>query len=633
MTNRLRFWVVGGVVLVLAIAVILRLGYAGVNSFASDEARLSVLALETIREGKLATNGISSSTGARNLPASVYAFVIPYALSTDPLLATQWVGVWSVIAVVGVMILGWRVWGAWGGVLAGLVLACAPFAVFFSRNIWTQNFLAPIAVLWWGFVILAHIQTGKWRWLGIGGACFLGGIAFQIHAAGIVLVLLTAYAFVRERWWRELVVVIVAGLLAFLPLVPFLHQAWCCTPELITEYTQTLGQGERQLTGDALRFSAQIGVNYGWQYLALGDEDILAQNEPLAWGVALVLIIGTLGTLRQSTHLNSEQRRILEYGALLVIVPIIFFSYQSAPMRLHYLLMALPVFALVMTGVLFVVRARWWRIISGIVIMGMCAVWAGQALLSLSILNTRLVPNGIGMTLQVVRDTAQQLPTDHPIIVLTQSDDVSTRGEPATWTVLLYNTPHRILGGWTTLLLPATPALLFTDVNGMPAWEEVQVAGLAENAQTIQIFEQAPPSTYVEYNGQTLQGYTWLDQPIRFASGLELVAWRSREISGRLRISTVYRVVELAPATSIQQFTHLRTADTLEGAPPFTADISLGASHWQVGDTLIGIADFLTYDSTTEYWLDIGQYELNSLIRYPRLDEGDSVRLGGFRLR
>jgi hypothetical protein len=239
--------------------------------------------------------------------------------------------------------------------------------------------------------------------------------------------------------------------------------------------------------------------------------------------------------------------------------------------------------------------------------------------------------NGMSTSLEVVRETADSLPKDKPIMVLTQSDDVTSRGEPATWAVLLWDTPHRIVGGWTTLMLPDTPATLFTDVNGMPAWEEVQAAGLARDEQTIQILESSPPAYFVAYNGEPLQGYTALESPTVFSNGLELVAWRSRVISGRLRISTVYRVTGNPPQATIQQFTHLRTADTLDGPPPLTADIPLSAQNWRAGDTIIGIADFLEYQTGIDYWLDIGQYDLATGVRFTHA-EGDSIRLGPFEV-
>lgn len=624
-------WV--AIICVFVLAGVLRLGYPGVNAFASDEARVSLSALQMARDGQLATVGISSSSGARNFPASIYAFVLPYGLSTDPLVATQWVGAWSLGAVVGVWWLARRAWGAIAALVAALFIATAPFAVFFSRNIWTQNFLVPLATFWLVCAMLALTSRGRWRLFGIGGAVFLGGLAFQIHAAGIVLIPATLWLIARDGWWRQGFVILAGGVMALILLMPFLYEAHCCHPELISEYSQALGQGQRVGSAAALQFTAQIGVNYGWHYLALGDGDTMARVVPLAVVAAALLLSGMAGFTRTAVQNPAPaSHKLVELSLVLLSLPIAFFSFQSAPVRLHYLLPTLPALALLAGCAVNLFSHRVWQ---GMVISAATAlalIWSAQIVTSLSILDRQLVTNGMGIPLAVVRDTAHALPKDKPIIVLTQSDDVTTRGEPATWAVLLWDTPHRVVSGWTTLILPHTPTTLFSDVNGMPAWEEIEAAGLAADAYTIQSFEQAPPGNYVTYDAQPLTGYTALEAPIQFSSGLSLVAWRARVISGRLRISTVYRVTAEPPPGTLQQFTHLRTADTLTGAPPATADISLSAQQWQVGDTLIGIADFLQYDAAAEYWLDIGQYDLATGVRSVRVDGGDTLRLGAFTL-
>jgi hypothetical protein len=619
---------------VLILAAVLRLGYVGVNPFGSDEARVSLLALKMARQGEIAINGISSSTGARNLPASIYAFVPPYALSTDPIIATQWVGLWSLLVVFGMWWVARKAWGSLPALIAALFMATSPFNVFFSRNIWTQNFLAPMATVWLICAYIAMTSSGRRRLWAIGGAVFLSGLAFQIHAAGIALIPATLWLIVRDGWWRKWWVVLISGAAAFLFLIPFLHEAACCHPELITEYTQTLGQGQRELNANALQFTAQIAISYGWHYLALGDNDTVARVVPVAMLAGLLLLIGIAGFVRKvmQDH-DSTSRKLIELVLLLLLVPILFFSYQNAPVRLHYLLTTLPALALLAGCGVFLVQKPIWRVIVTIGAIGLSIIWAGQVLYSLSLLDNQPMPNGMSTSLEVVRDIADELPKDRPIVVLTQSDDVTSRGEPATWATLLWNTPHRIIGGWTTLILPDSPATLFTDVNGMPAWEEVQAAGLADDEQTIQVLPNTPPSYFVSYNGEPLQGYTTLESPIHFSSGLELVAWRYRVISGRLRISTVYRVTEPVPQAAVQQFTHLRTAETLEGPPPHTADISLSAQNWRVGDTVIGIADFLDFETGVDYWLDLGQYDLATGVRYSRADEGDSLRIGPFTVR
>ena len=77
--------------LILLLAAGLRLGWAGVNSFGLDEARLSLIALDMARGGQFAQVGMPSSVGVPNLPAAAWVFSLPYLVSPDPLIATQFV--------------------------------------------------------------------------------------------------------------------------------------------------------------------------------------------------------------------------------------------------------------------------------------------------------------------------------------------------------------------------------------------------------------------------------------------------------------------------------------------------------------------------------------------------------------
>ena len=73
---------------VLLLAAGLRFGWPGVNSFAYDEARLSLISLRMARGGEFATLGMPSSARVPNLPAAAWVFALPYAVSPDPLVAT-----------------------------------------------------------------------------------------------------------------------------------------------------------------------------------------------------------------------------------------------------------------------------------------------------------------------------------------------------------------------------------------------------------------------------------------------------------------------------------------------------------------------------------------------------------------
>src|SRR5258707_11779408 len=78
---------------IVIVAALLRLGWAGTNSFAYDESTLSLLALRMVRGGQFASLGMVSSAGVPNPPAAVWIMGLPYLFSTDRLLATQFIGV------------------------------------------------------------------------------------------------------------------------------------------------------------------------------------------------------------------------------------------------------------------------------------------------------------------------------------------------------------------------------------------------------------------------------------------------------------------------------------------------------------------------------------------------------------
>lgn len=635
--NRSLEWI--AVLAVFALAYVLRLGYTGVNAFASDEARLSVMALEMARSGNLAEVGIASSASLRNLPASVYVFVPPYIVNPDPLFATQYMG-W--ISWGAVVLLWWtvrRTWGAWTAWGTAFIFAVMPFNVFFSRNIWAQNWLAPLTVVW--LFAMSWAASGRHgRLMAVMLGTIVAGITFQIHLAGVGLGLAHVVAtlrFGRPSWLLPLVVGSIIGLL---PLVPFVNHALCCAPEVRAEYEGVLNgvRNDRTVWSDvALRYNLQLALNQDWDYLATGEEALAqALQDTASIGIVLLYVLGASVFFRIIILLNRSRSALAELGLYVTLSTLFLFSVDraSAPTRLHYLLASLPALALLAGASLAALRPNGGRVFVLVIMIAVGGMWAYQVNSSLRLLDKQLVANGLGMPLKAMRDLAIALPEGHEVVMHTQSDDIQTRGEPATWRVLLWERPHRIIDGWTTLLLPSTTVLLMTDVNGMPAWEEAEFAGIARDVVTLQTMENSPPATYTLYEGGVPTGYLPIEPPVRFSNGLELVAWQQRVISGRLRISTVYRVLDVIGGLDTpRQFTHLRTTRTLEGAPLGGADIPLAYGAWRVGDTVIGIADFLEFERSVSYWVDIGHYSLGTGERFQREDgRGDSVRIGAFTL-
>src|SRR5258708_31453754 len=221
---------------IVIVAALLRLGWAGTNSFAYDESTLSLLALRMVRGGQFASLGMVSSVGLPNPPAAVWIMGLPYLFSTDPLVATQFIGVLSLGTVLGVWALARQLWGGVAAFSAALFLATSPQAVVFARNIWSQDMLIPLSLLW-GFAAYRAVMNERARWA-VSLNVFLAGFIFHVHPAGPCLALRAGVVLLYCRWWRgRLVAILIGAALALLALLPY----------LITLVNQNLLQSYAQL--------------------------------------------------------------------------------------------------------------------------------------------------------------------------------------------------------------------------------------------------------------------------------------------------------------------------------------------------------------------------------------------------
>lgn len=616
-----------GLALVLLLAAGLRFGFPGVNSFAFDEARLSLISLAMARAGVWAQFGMPSSAGVPNPPGAAWLFVLPYAFSSDPALATAFVGMLSLVTIAGVWWLARQQWGAWAGLTAALFLAASPYSVLYARNIWAQNLLPLLALLWaW---TAYHSLTGGRRW-SLVAHIFLAGFIFQVHLAGAALALGTAYFFFRFGWYRQIRWVALGGLLALLALLPFIS-GLLTQPEVAARFGGALRQPP-QFDLVAVRNLLAMALGINWEFLAGGDLTGNTSEPAVMAAIAFLLLAGVIVLARGWQRGEARERRIFaELIFVWLLATPLFFMRHSTPVFPHYLLGALPAAALLVSGSTHLLSTRSWRITVTIVLLALAFYWSGQIERSLALAGRYEAPNGLGTPLGILRSAAYGLPDDVPALLFTHGDDPNSDGEAAIFSVLWWDRPHRISDGESLLILPPEPAWLMATLSPFPAWEELRAGGLAPDAAILRFprREGAAPFVAVRYDGTSLPTAFTLVEPVRFASGAQLEAWRVRRIGQRLRVSTLWRVVDAPPAATIQQFHHLRTSDRLQGEPFMGADVPLSVHQWRRGDYLVVMGDFFDVPAG-DYWVDIGHYTLPDVTRLLRADGGDHVRLGAF---
>ncbi len=621
---------------VLFLAGVLRLGWPGVNSFGYDEARLSLLALQMARGGDVARMGLPSSTGVPNLPAAVWLMAVPFRLSADPLLASLAIGLAGVLAVLGTWWLAREAWGPWAGLTAAALLAASPFAALYSRAIWAQDLLAPLAVLW---AVAAALGIGRHKAWALALHIFIAGLALQVHYAGIVLLPATAWLFVRFRLWRRWRPVLAGAAPATLAALPFayaLHRA----PDVRAAFMRLL-QLPAQVDATALRKLAEMGAGTHWEWLLLGE----GWTWPQALARALTgasVVVGALIVVGLTALLWQALRRLRSPDAspravLAALVPVwaaaapLVFLRHSTPAHHQYQLPALPALFLAAgaaTGL--ARRPGWGPALTALALVASLAQTVPVAQ-GLGVVAARLTPGGIGTPLLWPQAAARTLTDGRPIVVHSHGDDPATGGDAAGFDVLLWGYPHRIADGRSVLLIPEGPAHLFFTFADLPAWSEAAACGLDGETQVLPRREGEPPYLALTVSGVDLENLQPAG-PVALANGAELQGWRVRMVDGRLRVTTCWRIVGPLVPGDYHQFNHLR--NTAGDQPVAVSDAPLSSQAWQVGDTLIAWADFDRPAASGPYWIDVGMYTWPDVQRTPVLgrpgDPLSPIRLGLF---
>lgn len=629
-------------ILVLMLAAVLRFGFFGVNTFAFDEARLSLIALRTARAGEFATVGMPSSAGVPNMPAAAWVFALPYAITPNPALATATVSLFALLAVFGVWRLA-RPWGRRAAFVAALFVAAHPFAVLYGRSIWAQNLLVPLAVLWL-MAAVGSIQHGPRRNLWAGVFAFISGFALQVHFAGAALALAAIYAGLRWRLWRQWPGLLVGGGLAIACALPFM-----LTPGALSGLLATAG-GASTIDAAAWRDAARLLAGWDWAFLLHGEAELpLARLTPgmvrAGLGAVLVLFVGLMGLFGAAALLKLEpaappdtaptspapmpRSPLLELALVLLLAAPVLFTRHSTPVFIHYLLTMLPGAALMLGWLARDGAPALLRRLTTALVVFVALVWSAGMLRAFAYTGHTLTPNGMPTPLRTLQAAAAA--PAMPVVYHTFGNDPNFEGEPAIFSVLWWGDEARIIDGRTVLVLPPYPASLMFTERAFPAWEDMRESDLLGDAVQVPRREGAPAWELAPYDGETAPaGFTLLDAPVAFEHGGVLRGWRVYEVGPRTRVSTLWA----APGPiggSVQQFHHLRTDETPDGPPAFGADVSVRGAHWRSGDTVIVMGDFIELPRGVEYTLEVGQYTLPDVVRIPN-SQGDVVRLGPFRL-
>ena len=184
---------------ILGLAVWLRWNRLDYVEFGRDQAWAIDGAYRWIFEGKFPLHGLVASVGALNGPMEVYLLGLPVALSTDPRVATAFVGLLQTLAILATYLLCSRYFGRVAGLIAALLYATNPWALQYARKIWTPDMLPLFTVLFFSALFAVVVDRRRYQ---ITFACLWLAVLLLIHISSIGYALLLALVVVV--FWSRL---------------------------------------------------------------------------------------------------------------------------------------------------------------------------------------------------------------------------------------------------------------------------------------------------------------------------------------------------------------------------------------------------------------------------------------------
>lgn len=467
--NRIRRNDLLTLLIVLFAAALVRLAAPGIIEYKLDEAWLTRLAREFVGGGPLPLLGMPSSVGVPNPPASVYVLALPFALTSNPLIVTLFIAVLNIVGVDLLWLIAHRYVGRTVALVAGLMYALSPWAVFYSRKIWAQDVHTPFVLAALLLGLFGFVEGKRWAQV----VCLpLLVFALQIHfAAWALLPLFLWFLWVgRKRLWGPGVVLSVV--LAALTLVPYAAGM----AQLAEQNPDRLPSGlpvraAPQISDAGLRIVGELTTGIGLTE-ELAHDDAPALRAAVPAQPAFWALLGVAAALGLVIVWLPRYRPLAGLIVLWVALPVGVFLVEWTGVYYHYFIATIPALCLLVGVALdWLSRRLPGQPLSGTIILTVFAAilltqfiwWRGvMRYVSLNPVESYGTPLG---ALMPVRDA---LINEAHTVLVSDSAALDYSREPAIWHAMLTGDGRcfQAVSGADVLVFPPNPFSVLVAPNG-----------------------------------------------------------------------------------------------------------------------------------------------------------------------
>ncbi len=468
---------------IFIIAAVLRLSNVEIAHFWYDQARSAQYSWDIAREGIFPSHLYRLSGGIVNFPLAAYLLAPAYLISTH----IHALILWNIGLNLGALALCWlfarRYWGWQAAAAATLLLATAPWDVFYAHRLWT-NSLMPFFVMLWAFSSAFAYHERRARWWAPSWATALW--LLQLHPSGIIFpaanALLSGAAILSDRRyaWRWPALGLVLGIL---PAIPWL--------------AAHIG-GSTSITQELLPFveEAKRGFFYNWKILVdfLVGQDLanrfrgpgLAQLRAqtsalntLAPAAMLAVVLATAYVLLMA--IRSPNRRMYRLLVPWLLLPLAFpaVAWQNTQ-KMVYFLPLLPAPFLAIAAACSAMSPRWRRLAFGLV--------AAYCALNVHIIwhSVAFVRNGLAMNDPYIWAVEGGPPLSSPLNIAKVARNAIQRGDAEEVIVVVrpvFELEHEFMAHAMPLLMHDL-SVRFIDVRAsthvFPAWNSLLLVDMTQ---------------------------------------------------------------------------------------------------------------------------------------------------------
>lgn len=202
---------------IVLLAAVLRLAHLDLIPFRAEQARQLLRGLRVVDRLLPPLVGAKSVDGIVEPPGMTLLLALPLLLGRDPRIASAFLSLLNVAAVLGCYRLARRHLGLIPAIVSASLFAVNPWAVFVSRQITTASVLPPLSVLLLHGLYAGIVDRRPWGWV---LACATLGLMLNVTLSCLPLILVLALlvdVHSRRVCWRGVLLGLSLAAISFMP--------------------------------------------------------------------------------------------------------------------------------------------------------------------------------------------------------------------------------------------------------------------------------------------------------------------------------------------------------------------------------------------------------------------------------